>query len=217
MAGGARCLHLLLTGPPPLSFFVMTKPLAKCLAVCGACAAISIGVVAIRWHLKEPVPAFGGKPLGYWFHELPPTMVVKSNTVATAERITCLGLFGGTYGSQQVQPSTSIAAIQEMGTSAIPFMLDRLSRHNFPFSRQLDRGAFACGLKSTWFVNRAVERAQAVTGLLALPSLPQSAIDHLNGLRRSSDPAIAASAGFIADAQRDKTAEQFIDRLHEKQ
>ena len=195
----------------------MTKPLAKCLAVCGACAAISIGVVAIRWHLKEPVPAFGGKPLGYWFHELPPTMVVKSNTVATAERITCLGLFGGTYGSQQVQPSTSIAAIQEMGTSAIPFMLDRLSRHNFPFSRQLDRGAFACGLKSTWFVNRAVERAQAVTGLLALPSLPQSAIDHLNGLRRSSDPAIAASAGFIADAQRDKTAEQFIDRLHEKQ
>jgi hypothetical protein len=110
MAAGGRCRFL----------GVMPSPCTKYLTFAGLGTAITIAVLLVVRKPQEPVT--GGKPLGYWFHELPGMRVGPGKTVETMGNMTFDGVFGGTYGSQRVKPSVSTAAIREIGSNA-----DRMS------------------------------------------------------------------------------------------
>jgi hypothetical protein len=156
---------------------------------------------------KPKEPSFGGQPLGFWFHELPltgpgpasvPGMPIgTSNSVPTMATFTAVGVFGGTYGVQRVKPGDSIAAVRGLGTKALPFLVWKLSRPSLPLRRQIEALGFRCRIKEALFVNRELERAQAVTGLLALPALPQSTVEQIRKLSRHPNVDIARSARIV--------------------
>jgi hypothetical protein len=170
---------------------------------------------------KPKEPSFAGQPLGFWFHELPltgpgpasvPDMPIgSSNSLITMRTITAFGVFGGTYGAQRVKPAESIAAVRGLGTKALPFLVSKLSRPSLPLRPQVEALGFQCRIKQALFVNRELERAQAVTGLLALPALPKITIEELRKLSRHPNADIASSARLVIEAQTEIGVKEVIN------
>jgi hypothetical protein len=181
------------------------------LVILAISALITIGIAVTGRKPREPVT--GGKPLGYWFHELPVTRIGPTNTVITFQTLTLTGVFGGIYGSQRVRPNVSTAAIRDIGIDGVPFLMAKLNRSNLPFWLQIQQLGFWCRIKRPLFVNREAERVQALTGLLALPSLPESTIENLRKLRRNPNPTIAAAAAMILRGQNEESANRWIDQV----
>ena len=100
------------------------------------------------------------------------------------------------YGSQHGKPGEAVAAIKEIGADGLPLILHKLGRKNQPVVRWIQSCAFKCGVKYPFFANPDMQRAQAVTALLALPSLPDGALDQLQKLSSNPTNSIGVSARF---------------------
>jgi hypothetical protein len=68
-----------------------------------------VAALGVRLSRTAKVPAYNGRLLGDWFHELPVTSI-RPGLVMTAQSVT---LLGRTYGNSQVQPKESLSALPE--------------------------------------------------------------------------------------------------------
>jgi hypothetical protein len=160
----------------------------------GACLAIAVLASALCSDSKPLL--YSGHPLGYWFNELPMTFV-SAGTVNSVEQ---MDAFGSKYGSQRERPGVSVAAIRNIGTQGLPFLIRKLERRETPIERWAQTCAFKCGVKRLLFPNREVQRAQAVTALLALSPLPPDAISKLRVLSKNNTNSVGLSAAYLLRA-----------------
>ena len=164
---------------------------------------VSVGGVAC-WrgiaHQRKPNPSYQGKPLEYWFNQLPMTskgMSGGSDIVVQGDRMQRRGWRSGTfweYGSWKEKPEASAKAIRAMGTNAVAFSLHKLTRQNYPIESKIERLAFGVGLHGLLFEDTTPEREQSVTALILLKPLPREAVSKLITLSTNKNGAIAAAA-----------------------
>ena len=178
----------------PVADLVVMRTRSKTLIAGAVC--LIVAALAVRLSRTAQVPAYNGRPLGDWFHELPVTSI-RPGLVMTSQSVT---LLGRTYGNSQVQPRESLSAIQRIGTNGIPFLMQKLSWAGFPCSKQLYAIALRAGMKRALFADPELERGQAATALLALPSLPESAVERLRKLSSNTNSNIGATAAYILNA-----------------
>ena len=140
---------------------------------------------------------YQGQPIGYWFAQLPVT-VVSSRTVARIDSGTILGQV---YGSTNVT-SGSFAAFDRFGTNAVPFLLEKLQGSDSVIEQ-----------KATWIVwrytskplpvrNAIAERGQSVTALIHLKELSTNAVQALDRLSTNAEPDVARAAKYILNTRR---------------
>jgi hypothetical protein len=144
--------------------------------------------------------AYQGKPIEYWFNQLPMVKV----QIVQGKETACMGdkmRKGHTksgavrkYGSWVETPEASAQAIRAMGTNGIAFYFRRLKRQDLPIRKRIQQAAFAVGVRHFLFEDVDAERGQAVTALLLLKPLPPSAASELVALSKNSNGAIAAAA-----------------------
>ena len=130
-------------------------------------------------------PIYQGKPLDYWFSQLPLASV---SWVGGSNRISILphgAARGRTYGSTRESPEAALRAIQEISTNALPFVLAKLQRRLSPLERWIQTVCSRCGMKRPIFADPLVllaERKQAVTALLCLTPLPEESVVRIQKL-----------------------------------
>jgi hypothetical protein len=171
-----------------------TKHIKRVGLLTGACLAIAVLVSVLCFGSKPPL--YSGHPLGYWFNELPMTFV-SAGTVGSAEQ---MDEGGRKYGSQREKHGVSLAAIRNIGTQGLPYLIRKLERRETPIEHWAQTCAFKCGAKRLLFPNREVQRAQAVTALLALSPLPPDAISKLRFLSKNSTNSVGLSAAYLLRA-----------------
>jgi hypothetical protein len=101
------------------------------------------GAVSLAWllcalglaHQQKSKASYQGKPLEYWFNQLPMTgirAVGSGKTVVQSSTLLALSPSRAVkkYGSWQEQPEVSAAAVRAMGTNALAFYLWKLTRYN---------------------------------------------------------------------------------------
>ena len=116
--------------------------------------------------------SYQGKPLIYWFNQLPMTRTQGtrgSEIVVARVRELARGLKSGTvqeYGPWVEKPAASAKAIRAVGTNGLRLYLSKLSRQERPVGSRLQAAAFALGLRRFLFANVSAEREQAVTALI---------------------------------------------------
>jgi hypothetical protein len=160
-----------------------------CLVVC-ALAMIFI----FRSVPKEPV--YDGHPISFWFNKLPLTMVRSGGFVMSVDTLVDGG--GRLYGVKSGLPNAAFKAIQEIGTNGLPFLIGKLSRRETPkFAQSIQLWAFQHGLKHSVLPNPEIERAQAVTALLALKPLPPEAVAQIHQLSNNRTNPAALSAAYV--------------------
>ena len=160
-----------------------------CLLVTGLAAGL---------YLPSKQPTYRGQPISYWFSELPLTLV-RGQVVMSAERIET---GDRKYGAQREKPEIAVAAIQEIGVKGLPFIMRKFSRRQTPIREWLQARASWCGVKRSLFPNPELERAQAVTALVALKSLPPQVMSQLHDLSGNGTNSIALSAAHVLTARR---------------
>jgi hypothetical protein len=160
----------------------------------GACLAIAVLAAVLCFGSKQPM--YSGHPLGYWFNELPMTFV-GAGTVGSAEQ---MDEGGRKYGSQRERPGVSVTAIRDIGTRGLPYFIRKLERLETPIEHWAQTCASKCGVKRLLFPNREVQRAQAVTALLALGPLPPDAISKLHVLSKNNTNRVGLSAAYLLRA-----------------
>jgi hypothetical protein len=161
----------------------------------------SVGAtVFIRQSCNEV--GYRGCSLGYWFHELPLTFVFpgRANCI-TKDNFTQPGLLGGPYGSQWIEPRDSISAVREIGTNGLPFLIRKLSRHNSSITAHVAAFALKWGIRRPLLTNASMERAQAVTALVALSPLPDTAVEELRNMIRNKGINASLEVTFVVEAQ----------------
>jgi len=177
-------------------------PRTRSLVVCLLVGAISVaGVVwgfgvALR---HTPRPFYQGKPLEYWFNQLPMTRIDTNGfyaTVSLSDRWRC-GLASGAvrkWGRWIETPEASANAIHRIGTNAIPFYLRKIRRPIGARETQIMKIARAVGFRGFLFEDVEPEREQAVTALILLKPLPPQMASELVALTTNMDPYIAGAA-----------------------
>ena len=180
--------------------FVVMKPKHVALLLAGLAIA---GTAAYFWPSAEPL--YDGRPLSYWFHELPITMVrVPPGGVRGTISAESVVIRGRRYGALKEKSHLTITAIQKMGTNAIPFLFGKLEHRQSPMTKPIEWCASKCRIKKSVFANVEIERAQSITALLALEPLPGNVIDRLQELRIGTNT-ISYSAAYIFDAATNET------------
>lgn len=149
--------------------------------------------LVVGFWLGSNEPTYGGRPLSYWFNELPPTLV-RGSSAGVAQQVS---MGGRKYGAQHEKPQTSLAAITGIGMKGLPFLLRKLGRREAPVTRWIEGWAVRFGVKRTLFPNPELQRAQAVTAVLALSPLPPSAVEQI---RRLDTQGTNSSVNYILAA-----------------
>jgi len=163
----------------------MTLELSKRFGIfVAACLALATLAVPAWSGAKEP--AYDGQPLSHWFQRLPLTF----RDGASIPK-------GFTNGANC---GPAIVAVQNMGTNALPFLFEKLEQRE---SAQEKRS-------SSYL--RCQERAQAVTGLLALSPLPPEAVERLRSLVTDFKNPVWFDADFVLVAN-ENDAELAKERL----
>jgi hypothetical protein len=117
---------------------------------------------------------------------------------------------GRTYGSSRVQPTACLSAVRRIGTNGVPFLMRKLSRPHFAWSDRFYTLADRLGITRALFADPEMERGQATTALLALPSLPDEALKQLRQWSDKANSAIGPSAAYILKAQTDQQLKKVI-------
>jgi hypothetical protein len=123
------------------------------------CLAVSILLTAF-WLLRQP--AYDGRPVSYWFKQLPVIY-----PITPAPRATGIADY-----------PRALAAIRAIGTNSLPFLISKLQARPPPRLIRLIRSyAGSWPVIRTLFPpqDQAKERGQAVAGLLLLCPLPPEA------------------------------------------
>ncbi len=155
-----------------------------------------LGVCILVWGGRDH-QSYQAKPLKYWFHQLPLTMVRNvggKQTILMGGKMEALGLKYGSFLEEQEKTEEAIRAI---GTNGVPFFLAKLGRHESATQNWIDEHAFRWGLKRRLFDCVEAERAQAVTALIWLSPLPDESLRELIVLSTNADSAIAGSAQYV--------------------
>jgi hypothetical protein len=153
-------------------------------------------LLCLRSMNRPDEPVYQGHPLGYWFHELPVT-IVQPGRILTCQSMATKGRL---YGTNRVQPSECLAAIEKTGADGVPFLMWKLRRPKLPWSNWICDLAMRAGMAQAPFADPEIERGQATTALLALPSLPERARRQLRELSKRKDD-VGVSADYILRAQ----------------
>ncbi len=147
--------------------------------------------------------SYQGKPLIYWFNQLPMTRTqgTRGNEIVfESVREFARDHKPDTvqeYGSWVEEPAASAKAIRAVGTNGLRLYLSKLSRQERPVRSRLQEAAFALGLRRFLFANVSAEREQAVTALILLKPLPEQAVRKVRALSNSSDAEIAGAARCV--------------------
>ncbi len=140
-----------------------------------------VGIGLASWPRRPPEPSYQGKRLGEWLRQYDVSFMPRPNTNADA-------------------------AIREIGTNALPYLLNQLASSNpkRPYGIILNSGnkVFYEGLhmrKEPWS-DPAEDRAwQAAAGLAALGPSASNAVPALVGLLDKPEITCSAAAGALAD------------------
>jgi hypothetical protein len=157
--------------------------------VCGLSAA----------HQRKSQTSYLGKPLEYWFNQLPMTFTSGtgfSARVMQSDRMLLRSPSGAvrTYGGWMEKPEASAKAIRAIGTNALAFYLWKLTRHIGPIESKIHKVARAVGFQDFLFADVSPERGQAVTALILLKPLPPGVVSELVTLSTNGNREIAAAA-----------------------
>ena len=177
-----------------------SRSLAVCLVV-GAISVIglvcSLGVAQQR----KAKQFYLGKPLEYWFNQLPQTRIDGVGFAARViqrDRETMRSPSGAirTWGCWIETPQVCASAIRSIGTNALAFYLQKLRRDVGNREGQIALAARRVGYEDFLFRIRGVdsERGQAVTALILLKPLPPWVVSELVALSTNRDPDIAGAA-----------------------
>jgi len=98
-----------------------------------------IGLLAVRYKKPRPL-TFSGKPLEYWFAQLPVTPVPPPG-IDLGNVQGFVKNMGQTYGGNNSSGGNSIAAISSFGTNAIPFLLRKLQGIDSAIEQTVTRAA----------------------------------------------------------------------------
>ena len=181
------------------------KPLGLFTGSCLAVVAVAVGLC-----LTIKQPAYDGHPMSYWFNELPAT-IIRGGSVLSSELIDA---GGRKYGAQREKANDSVAAIQGIGAKGLPFIIWKLGRREPLLAKWLQACFSKVGVKRSLFPNPEIERAQAVTALLALDSLPPEATRQLRELSSNAASSIAQSAAYVLAANTNASLRNIIGRYH---
>lgn len=166
---------------------------------------IGIGALLAYWP-KDAGPLYQGKPLTYWSHQLPVTIILAgSGGTNGVLRFNEINSAGRKYGASVESTNAAVEAIRHFGTNGLPYFLSKLRGD----SSQLELLAEKVGSEHRipWLLPRDsanMERAQAVTALVALSPLPERWVEQVRKVSRNSNRRVAASAGYVLS--RNKTA-----------
>jgi hypothetical protein len=162
---------------------------------------VGVLIVLFRPSITSPdLPIYQGKPLDYWFGQLPLASVA---WVAGSNRVSILphaAAGGRRYGSTLESPEAPLKAIQEIGTNAIPFVLAKLQRRLSPIQRWIQTVCSKCGMKRPLFADPLellAERKQAVTALLCLAPLPEEPVVRIQKLCAKGDSEVTVYARAV--------------------
>ena len=154
---------------------------------------VSVGALLLHFQYKKSQELrFEGRSIDYWFAQLPAT-IVSPQSIVKAQSITVLGKQYGSTGNV----SKSFAALDSFGTNAIGYLIEKLIEKDSTFEQKATEFALKLGVKSFPARNAAIERGQAVTGLIYLKELPPETVQTLINLSRSSRPEVAEAAKYI--------------------
>ncbi len=174
--------------------FMSTKHVKPIWLITCVCLGVAVLVLALGSGSKQPT--YKRQPLAYWFNRLPLTMS-GANTLSCVQ---FLEVSGRKYGSREIEPRVSIAAIQSIGTNGLPFLIHKITRCDLPMIKWIEACASKCGIKRSLFPDPELERGQAVTALLALSPLPESAILRLRKPPTNPTSSIGLSVGLVLAA-----------------
>jgi len=170
--------------------------------------AVGISAIVLVWGLDfarqgKPKPFYQGRPLEYWFNQLPMTSI-NGQTVGQSRHLLARSPSGEVkrYGAWMETPEASAKAISFIGTNALAFCLWKLTRHIGPLESKIQKIERAVGFHSFLFLDVSVEREQAVTALILLKPLPPEVIAELGTLstNRNQEIADAAHCALTTDA-----------------
>lgn len=135
---------------------------------------------------------YQGRPISYWFAQLPPTFVSSQGTMHVSSMMAMGQQYGTTGAVWQ-----SFAALDSFGTNAIPYFLSKLQDSDSFVEKKATHLAWKHGVKSLPFRNAICERAQSVTALIHLRELPPGTLQMLASLSTNAPPDIAQAAKHV--------------------
>ena len=185
----------------------------------------SLVLSLLVWRIwPTPQPNYDGKPLSYWFEQLPQVRklvlpehgnvddisistfidsqekfwIVRSwpsnmwlSTDAYIAGLSYNGMIGTNWITHSVgtnicifssKESLEVAAIRNMGTNALPFLLSKLVRQRSDTWERMGKVATKCGMGRFFFSvfpDPTTGRRKVATALLPLVPLPQEAVSQL--------------------------------------
>jgi hypothetical protein len=161
---------------------------------------IACATASVLLFRRNEQPSYQGRPIGYWFKQLPVTFV-SSNSVAKGATFT---LWGQTYGSTGMVTTQAFAAFDHFGTNAMPYLMSKLQDEDSYAERSATRVVLKLGGKKVPFRFAKIERSQTVTALLRLgPTI--DLLPMLSRLTNNGDSDIAGSARFILNKRQQGT------------
>jgi hypothetical protein len=150
---------------------------------------------------------YQGKPLPYWFNQLPMTRSRGEpgyeTAVQTSRRRAQHNKTGAVqrHGSWVETADVSGQAIRAMGTNGLQFNLSKLERRESALPGKIQMAAFGLGLRRFLFADVGAEREQAVTALILLKPLPENVVRQLTVLSTGSNAEIAGAARCVLIAE----------------
>ena len=163
------------------------------------------GVGLISWFSLGPNLSCQGKPLRYWFGQLPPDHFRGEEVGSVSAGRWVMDSMGRKYGSLLENPDNAQAAVRKIGTNSLPFFMVKLKRIESPTENRIQRFAFWLGFKRPWFDNVEAQRAQATAGLMCFNPLPPQFRRELDILRTNSNGSIAEKARYVLFYQKPET------------
>jgi hypothetical protein len=148
-------------------------------------------------------PSYQGKPLSYWFNQLPMTsrQVDRGREIPVqCARRQARHIKSGAvqqYGTWLEAPEVSAEAIRTIGTNGLSFHFSKLERPEGPLPSKLQKTAFDLGFRRFLFADVSAERQQAVTALILPKPLPESPVRRLSALSTNSNAGLAGAAHCV--------------------
>jgi hypothetical protein len=163
------------------------------ISVVALAAILTTLFLVLTRHTSKPL-TYQGKPIEYWFAQLPITPMPPPGVEFSPNIRAFVTSHGQQYGSTNVD---GIAAIEALGTNALPFLLARLQGLESVAKKLVTKAATNSGAGYLPFRNADIERLQAVTGLIHVKALTPEARQLITSLSTNTKPDIASSAAFI--------------------
>ena len=183
----------------------MTARVSKRLGLLVAAGLVSAALAAALWRSRWP--AYGGKPLPFWFKQLPILSVNEPSARITYQLPVYKGSLG-VPGPSVRDYRKAVSAIRAIGTNSLPFLIHKLERHPIRSrpAKLAQRYAGNLPLIGEFFPSErrmAIEQAQAVAGLIALCPLPPDTVLKLQTLSLDFKGETWSMAGDVLRANDD--------------